>query len=101
MWATVRNFPFLHAPMSPSTSTMTAIDKPLSSSGTLAGKSKIPKVQQLTVRVSRFSDDTLDDAEDRFWSEFCSSPASNSYSVSNGNSQDRLLQVLQHLNKKI
>ena len=58
------------------------------------------KKDSLNIRVYQISNDTLDDAEDRFWSEFCTSPKLLSNSTVNGNSQNRLLQVLQHLNKK-
>jgi hypothetical protein len=100
MWTLLRNFTASGAPPVPfSMSSKPSPNNSLPSPQLLEGKkTKEPK---LTVRVSRISSDTLDDAEDRFWSEFCTSPESQSISSVKGNSQDRLFQVLQHLNRKI
>ena len=76
--------------------------KPKTSSSS-ANQRPLPNAQgeNLLVSASYISDDTLLDAEDRFWNEFCSSPkTTDSTSSSVGNSQNRLLQVLQHLDQK-
>ena len=78
-------------------SSMSSPNNAQSSSQLLEGKK--PKDTKLSIRVSRISSDTLDDAEDRFWSEFCASPELQSISSVKGNSQDRLSQVLHHLKK--
>ena len=64
-------------------------------------KHKVAKEEELTVHVSNLSNDTLNDAEERFWSEYCSAPMQHQATSSKVNSKDRLLQILKHLNKKI